>query len=263
MALNTRPLAVVTGGSKGIGFELAKQFAENGFDLVIAAEDAGALGEAQQALQASGAQVETVAADLSTNQGVQTLYDQLRGRPVDALAANAGVGLGRSFLDQSFEDVLRVINTNVVGTTQLLQLVGKDMREAGRGRILITSSIASQMPGAFEAVYNATKAYLQSLSFALRNELKDTGVTVTALLPGPTETDFFHRADLDDTRVGQSKKADAADVAKDGFEALMKGEGDVTSGFMNKVQVAIAKLSPDTALAETHRKMSEPGHAAG
>lgn len=265
MPMNTRPLAVVTGGSSGIGFELAKQFAENGFDLVIAADDAGGLAEARQALGSAGrdstADVRTVETDLSTSEGVRKLYDEVKsaGRPVDALAANAGVGLGHGFLDQDWNEVLKLINTNVTGTLNLIQLIGKDMRERGQGRILITSSIASLMPGTFQAAYNGSKAFLQSFSFALRNELKDTGVTVTALLPGPTDTNFFHRAQMDDTPVGRSdKKDDPADVARTGFEAMMKGEGDVVHGLHNKAQAAMAAVTPDSALAEAHRKMAEP-----
>ena len=251
-----RPLAVVTGGSSGIGLELAKQFAENGFDLIIAAEQADKL---QAAAAEIGGKVETVTADLSTEDGVQTLYRALNGREVDALAANAGRGLGEAFLDQEWDEVMKVVDTNITGTIRLVYLVGADMRARGDGKILITSSIASQMPGSFHAVYNATKAFLQSFSFALRNELKDSGVSVTALLPGATETNFFAVAGLEDTKVGQAKKDDPAKVARDGFEALMKGEGDVVSGLHNKLQVAAAKVIPDTALAEQHRGMAEPG----
>ena len=176
-----------------------------------------------------GAKVETLQADLSTESGVQELYDLVAGRPIDALAANAGHGLGQGFLDQSFDDILHVINTNITGTTRLLHLVGRDMRARGKGQILLTGSIAGLMPGAFAAVYNASKAYVDSFSFALRNELKDTGVSVTVLMPGPTETEFFHRAGLDDTAVGQAKKMDAADVAKIGYHAMQRGEGDVVA----------------------------------
>ena len=252
---SARPLAVVTGGSSGIGLELAKLFGRDGYDLLIASDD----GRLDQARAEIGGRVETVEADLATREGVDALYAALEGRPVAALAANAGHGLGHAFLDQEWKDVVHVIDTNVTGTLDLIQRVGRDMRARGEGRILITSSIASQIPGAFNAVYNASKAFIQSFSFALRNELKDTGVTVTALLPGATETEFFDRAGLDDTKVGQAKKDDPADVARDGYEALMKGEGDVTSGLKNKLQVAAARLAPDTALAEQHRGMAEPG----
>ena len=183
------------------------------------------------------------------------------GRPVSALAANAGIGLGHAFLDQDLDDAIKVVDTNIVGSLALIHAVGRDMRSAGMGRILITSSIASMIPGTFQAVYNGSKAFLQSFSFALREELKDSGVTVTALLPGATETDFFHRADLDDTKVGSSKKDDAEMVAKTGFEALMKGEGDAVAGFKNKLQAAATRVMSDSQLAGMHRGMAEPGSA--
>jgi short-subunit dehydrogenase len=254
----TKPLAVVTGASTGIGYELARECAENGFDLVIAADES-AINDAAQSLRQLGAAVEAVEADLATLDGVDRLYAAVRGRPVDALLANAGRGLGKGFLDQDFDDVRRVIDTNVTGTLYLLQKIGRDMRARGQGRILITGSIAGFMPGTYQAVYNGTKALLDSFSFALRHELKDTGITVTCLMPGPTETEFFERADMLDTKVGQQKKDDPADVAKTGFNAMMKGEGDVVSGWKNKLQTAIASVTPAGVLAEQHRKMAEPG----
>ena len=259
---DTRDLAVVTGASSGIGLELAKQFASNGFDLILAADRD--LSEAEQAVRADGgAVVQSLQADLSTRKGVDELYQAIKssGRPVAALAANAGIGLGHGFLDQELDDAIKVVDTNIVGSLALIHAVGRDMRSAGAGRILVTSSIASLMPGAFQAVYNGTKAFLQSFSFALREELKDTGVTVTALLPGPTETDFFHRGGLDDTKVGASKKDDAEMVAKTGFEALMKGEGDAVAGVKNKLQAAATRVMSDTQLAGMHRDMAEPGSA--
>jgi len=258
-AETVRPLALVTGASSGIGYELAKLFASDGFDLVVAADTP--LAEAKQAFEALGARVETLQADLSTEDGVQSLYDLVAGRPVDAFAANAGHGLGQGFLDQAFDDILHVINTNITGTTRLLHLVGRDMRARGRGQILLTGSIAGLMPGPFAAVYNASKAYVDSFSFALRNELKETGVSVTVLMPGPTDTEFFHRAGLDDTVVGQGKKMDPAKVAEIGFNAMKRGEGDVVAGVMNKAQAAMAGVTPQTALAEMHRKQAEPGGA--
>lgn len=253
---DSRQFAVVTGGSSGIGLELARLFVRDGYTVLIASDD----GRLDQAKQDLGGSVETLHADLSTREGVGSLYDAIAGRPVDALAANAGHGLGHAFLDQDFEEAMHVVNTNIVGTLDLIHRVGRDMRTRGQGRILITSSIASQMPGAFHAVYNASKAFVQSFSFALRNELKDSGVSVTALLPGVTDTDFFERADLMDTKVGQTQhKADPADVAKTGYDGMMKGEGDVTHGADNKAQVTMARITPDTALAESHRKMAEPG----
>ena len=261
---DSRPLAVVTGASSGIGLELARQFASHGFDLILAADRE--LGEAESAVESDGGVVvQSVLGDLSTDEGVARLYDAIRatGRPVEALAANAGIGLGHAFLDQTLEDAMKVVDTNIKGTLALIHAVGGDMRSAGKGRILITSSIASMIPGTFQAVYNGSKAFLQSFSFAIRNELKDTGVTVTALLPGATETEFFERADLTDTKVGSpaTKRDDAAMVAKVGFEGLMKGEGDVVAGFKNKLQAASTRIMSDSQLAEMHRGMAEPGSA--
>jgi len=256
-AETARPLAIVTGASSGIGYELARLFAKDGFDLVVAADTP--LAEAKQAFESLGARVETLQTDLSTEEGVQSLYDLVSGRPVDALAANAGHGLGEGFLDQDFDDILHVINTNITGTTRLLHLLGRDMRARGKGQILLTGSIAGLMPGAFAAVYNASKAYVDSFSFALRNELKDTGVSVTVLMPGPTDTEFFDRAGMEDTVVGQGKKMDPADVARIGYHAMQRGEGDVVAGVMNKLQAATAAVTPQTALAEMHRKQAEPG----
>ena len=258
MASNTRPLAIVTGASSGIGYELAKCCADHGFDLLIAADEP-AITEAAQDFRALGAAVETVEADLATLDGVDKLYAATHGRPVEALLANAGHGLGHGFLDQDFHDVRHVIDTNITGTLYLMQKVGRDMRTRGQGRILITSSVAGFMPGTFQAVYNGTKAFLNSFSWALRNEIQDTGVTVTCLMPGATETEFFERADMLDTKVGQAEKDDPADVAKAGFDAMMEGEGDVVTGWRNKLQTAVANVTPASMLAEQHRKKAEPG----
>jgi short-subunit dehydrogenase len=260
MATSNRPLAIVTGASSGIGYELAKLCVQNGFDLVVAADEA-AIQKAAEDFRALGASVDAVEVDLSTTDGVDQLYAAVNGRSVDALLANAGHGLGHGFLDQNFEEARHVIDTNVTGTIYLIQKIGREMRTRGQGRILITGSIAGFMPGAFQAVYNGTKAFMDSFSFALRNELKDSGVTVTCLMPGATDTDFFARADMEDTKVGAGKKDDPADVAKDGFDAMMKGEGDVVSGWKNKMQSAIANIVPAGVLAEQHRKMAEPGSA--
>jgi short-subunit dehydrogenase len=258
MATASRPLAVVTGASSGIGFELAKQCVQNGFDLLICADEPS-IRQAAELLQTGGARVEAVQADLADLKGVDQLYEAIGGRPVAALLANAGRGLGHAFLDQSFDDILRVLDTNVTGTLYLVHKVGRDMRAQNDGRILITGSIAGFMPGTYQAVYNGTKAFVDSFSFALRAELKETGVTVTCLMPGATETDFFERADMLDTRVGQGKKDDPADVARVGFEAMMRGDGDVVSGWRNKLQSAIANITPAGVLAEQHRRMAEPG----
>jgi short-subunit dehydrogenase len=253
-----KPLAIVTGASTGIGYELAKECAKNGFNLIVAADEP-AIDKAAKEFSQLGADVDAITADLATLEGVDEVYAAIRGRPVDALLANAGRGLGKGFLDQDFDDVRHVIDTNVTGTLYLLHKVGRDMRTRGKGHILITGSIAGFMPGTYQAVYNGTKAMLDSFSFALRHELNDSGVTVTCLMPGPTDTEFFARADMLDTKVGQAKKDDPAEVARIGFDAMMKGQGDVVSGWKNKLQTAIATVTPSGVLAEMHRGMAEPG----
>jgi uncharacterized protein len=258
MTSDTRPLAIVTGASSGIGYELAKCCAEQGFDLLIAA-DQPTIHHAAQEFRALGAVVEAIEADLATLDGVDKLYAAAQGRPVEALLANAGHGLGHAFLDQDFNTVRHIIDTNITGTLYLIQKVGRDMRARNQGRILITGSVAGFMPGTFQAVYGGTKAFLNLFSFALRNELKDTNITVTCLMPGATETEFFARADMLDTKVGQEEKDDPADVAKAGFEAMMKGEGDVVTGWRNKLQTTMANVTPSDMLAERHRQIAEPG----
>jgi short-subunit dehydrogenase len=259
MTSNARPLAIVTGASSGIGYELAKLCAENGFDLLVAADRP--LEEAVQTFRGLGAQVESIETDLATTEGVDRLCEAIKGRPVDYLLANAGHGLGRAFLEQDFAEVRHVIDTNITGTVYLIQKVGREMRARNRGRILITGSIAGFMPGSFQAVYNGTKAFIDSFSFALRNELKETEITVTCLMPGATDTEFFERADMLDTKVGTQEKDDPAKVARDGFDAMLKGESDVVSGWSNKIQTTLATVTPNEMLAEQHRKMAEPGTA--
>jgi short-subunit dehydrogenase len=260
MAQAQRKLAVVTGASSGIGLELAKLAASDGYDLIIASDETD-IEDAAKSLRTSGGQVATVVADLSDEEGVETLNEAIAatGRPVDLLFANAGRGLGHGFLDQDPAEWLRVIDTNVVGTLLLIHKVGNQMRAANSGRILVTGSIAGFMPGSFQAVYNATKAFIDSFCFALRNELQDTQVTVTCLMPGATDTRFFERAGMLDTKVGQDEKDDPADVAKAGYDAMMNGEGDVVSGWKNKVQASLANITPAGMLAQQHRKMAEPG----
>lgn len=262
MASNTRPFAIVTGASSGIGYELAKLCAENGYDLAVAADEP-IINEAAQAFRALGVTVEAVEADLATLEGVDKLYAATKWRPVEVLLANAGHGLGHGFLDQNFDEVRHVIDTNITGTVYLIQKVGRDMRTRGRGRILITGSIAGFMPGSFQAIYNGSKAFIDSFSFALRNELKDTGVTVTCLMPSATETEFFERADMLDTKVGHQEKDDPGKVARDGFDAMMRGDDDVVSGWKNKLQTTLANVTPARVLAEQHRKMAGAGVGRG
>jgi short-subunit dehydrogenase len=260
MAIPHPSFSVVTGASSGIGLELARIAANNGSDLLVVS-DGPDIEPVAEELRATGAIVEFVQADLATIEGVDVLYDKALSlaRPIDALFANAGRGLGRGFLDQDFPDIQRVIDTNVTGTTYLLHRFVRDMRQANAGRVLITGSIAGLMPGSYQAVYNATKAYVDSFAYALRNELKDTDVVITVLMPGPTDTDFFETADMLDTKVGQSKKADAADVAQAGYDALMRGDAHEVAGFGNKLQAMMTRFLTDGQLAEMHRKMAEPG----
>lgn len=256
----TRPLAVVTGASTGIGYELARCCIADGYDAIVCAEEPEIEVAAAGLRQVGdGAVVEAVLADLATEAGIEKLVAVIGDRPVDALFANAGVGLGDAFLDQDLRAAENVVNLNVNGTIALVHILGRRMRDRGRGRTLITGSIADFLPGSFQAVYNGTKAFLDSFSMALRNELKDSGVTVTCLMPGPTETEFFARADMLDTPVGRSdSKADPADVARQGYEAMKAGRSGVVTGFMNKVQTVFAGIIPDTVLAEMHRRTAEP-----
>ena len=260
MASADGPFAIVTGASSGIGYHLARECAQHGFDLLVAA-DRPEIAQAAEEFRGLGVGVDAIEADLARLEGVERLVAAVKGRAVDALLANAGHGLGHAFLDQDFDEIRAVIDTNVTGTIYLAHKVGKEMKARGSGRILFTGSIAGFMPGAFQAVYNGTKAFIDSFSFALRNELKDSGVTVTVLMPGATDTEFFARADMLDTKVGAGKKDDPADVAKVGFKAMMAGEGDVVAGLKNKIQATVANVTPASVLAEMHRKQAEPGSA--
>jgi len=257
--------SIVTGASSGIGLELARVAAEHGSDLLIAA-DGPEIHAAGEQLRTLGVRVEVVQADLATTAGVDHLCERALadGRPIDALFANAGRGLGHAFTDQDFGEIMRVIETNVTGTTYLLHRLLREMRSAGHGRVLITGSIAGLMPGSYQAVYNATKAYVDSLAYALRNELKDSGVSITCLMPGPTDTDFFDTADMLDTKVGENKKDDPAMVAKVGFDAMMRGDGHEVAGWANKLQAMMTRFVGDNTLADQHRKLAQPrGEAEG
>lgn len=249
--------AIVTGASSGIGLEIAKLAAADGYDLLVAADTP--FVDAAAGLQDLGVEVTQVEGDLSTSQGVDRLLDALGGRDVDVLVANAGHGLGHAFLDQSPDDWRHVIDTNITGTLLLLQPVLKAMVARGQGKVLITGSIAGHVAGSFHAVYNGSKAFVDSFAAAIGNELKDSGVTITCLKPGATDTNFFHRAEMDDTKVGQGKKADPADTAKTGWEAMLKGEHAVVDGWKNKAQVLASGVLPESVTAEMHAKQAEPG----
>ncbi len=256
-----RPLALVTGASSGIGFELARQFAEHGFDLLVNAED-HTVDTAAARLRSSGAAVSGFQADLRTTAGVDALWDavQATGRPLAAAALNAGVGRGGPFVENPLEGELSIIDLNVRSTVVLAKHVLREMAARGEGRVLFTSSIAATMPGPYQAVYNASKSFVQSFAEALAEELEDTGVTVTSLMPGPTDTEFFERGDLTDTRLGQGPKDDPAKVAEQGFEAMMKGERKVLGGsLMSKAQGVVNAVLPDRLKSAGHAKMAAPG----
>ncbi len=258
-----RRFAVITGASSGIGLELARVFAENGFDLLVTS-GSNKIERAADGLRDSGVDVTEVEADLATYDGVEKLWAaiQAAGRPVDAIAINAGVGVGGDFArETNLDDELNLIQLNVTSTVHLAKRVLKDMVARRSGKVLITSSIAGTMPAPLEAVYGASKAFGLSFAQSLRNELKDTGVTVTALQPGPTKPNFFHRAGMDNTKVGSEGKYtnDPREVAQQGYKALMEGEDHVfSSSLKTKVQGELGKFVPESVKAEQHRKMAEP-----
>lgn len=257
--MSQRKFAIVTGASSGIGLEIARLAAADGYDLLVVADTP--LIDASNQLQREGVEVHSVETDLSSFEGVDRLLDAAGGRPVDVLVANAGHGLGHAFFEQDPREWRHLVDTNIIGTLYLIQMVGRQMVARDEGRILITGSIAGHIAGSFQAVYNGTKAFIDSFSDALGNELKDTAITVTCLKPGATETEFFDRAGMEHTKVGASRKDDPADVAKTGWDAMIRGERSVVHGLMNKVQVAASKVLGGGISAELHRKQAEPGTA--
>lgn len=254
-------LALVTGASSGIGLELAAEFASRDWDLLICAEDAG-IDRAAEQLDALGAgQVRALREDLRTYDGVERLWAAARedGRAPAVAVLNAGVGQGGPFVENDLRDELDIIALNCTSTVHLAKRVLAEMKQRGAGKVLVTSSIAATMPGSFQAVYNASKSFVQSFALAVRNELKGTGVTVTSLMPGPTDTEFFERADMLDTPVGEGRKDDPAEVARQGYEALMDGKERVVAGSLKpKAQAAAAAVLPDSVKAQMHRRMAEP-----
>jgi len=262
--MNPRQLAVVTGASSGIGYELAREFAERGYDLVITAENA-AITEAAQHCERLGVEVTAIRADLRDPTELERFAAQAQGggRPVDVLAINAGVGVSGDFVtDTVLADDLAVVDLNVRSAVHLAKSLVPAMVTRGRGRVLFTSSIAATSPGPFQTVYHASKAFLQSFAQGLREELRDRGVSVTALMPGPTETRFFKRAGMTDTKIGAGPKDPAAEVARQAVDALLAGKDHVVAGSIrNKVQAVAGRVLPDRLLTAVHRKASEPGTA--
>jgi uncharacterized protein len=258
----TAPLAVITGASTGIGFEFGHIAAEAGYDLIIAADEP-LIESAAEDMRRHGGAVTALQANLAELKDVDRLLDAANGRVIDVLIANAGTGYGGAFLDQDVTKWRHTIDTNVTGTVYLLQRAIMDMVRRQHGRVLVTGSIAGYIPGPFNAIYNATKAFIDNFTEALRNELKDhEGVSLTTLMPGATDTEFFARAGMLDTAVGaDDDKADPAKVARDGWKAMLAGRGHIVSGLSNKVQVLASGAVPQRVLAEQHRAMAEPGSA--
>lgn len=261
-----RPFAVVTGASTGIGLELARQFVAGGFDVLVAAEDDRVHGvPAQLTRDAGGARAEALQVDLAQPAGVEQLWAAATagGRAVDAVALHAGVGVGGEFVHTPLADEQRMIDLNVGSVVHLAKLAAADMARRGDGRLLFTSSLAARVPAPYQAVYGATKAFVQSFAQSLRQELEQHGVTVTAFLPGPTDTEFFDRAGMQDTAMAQtSAKDDPATVAEQAFAALRKGRDHVVTGSLGtKVQGAVADVLPNAPLAKAQGKLAEPGSA--
>jgi len=269
MGVSLKPLGrqvmVITGASSGIGLELAREFVEHAFDVLMVAEEPE-IEAAAAGLRKPEGMVLAVQADLSDPNGVEQLFRRVMqlGRPVDALVLNAGVGVNGPFIETDLEAHLQLIDLNVTGAVHLAHLILPGMAARGEGGVLFTSSIAATTPTPYLSTYAASKAFLLSFAEALRVELKDAGVTVTALMPGPTDTNFFARADMEDTRLGQMKKDDPREVARDGFEALMAGKDHVVAGAKkNKLQVAAAQVVADKAIARLQGPMVKPRSGDG
>ncbi|HEY4049152.1 MAG TPA: SDR family NAD(P)-dependent oxidoreductase [Acidobacteriaceae bacterium] len=255
-------VAVVTGASSGIGLSLAKELASRGYDLVVCSSGER-LPEAAETIRSFGTNVIEVTADLSTREGVELLWREIAnlGRPVDVACINAGIGVGGQFWETDIDEELKMVELNCTGTVQLAKHIVRQMRELNTGKILFTSSIAGEMVASREAVYAATKAFVLSFAHSIRYELRDTGITVTALQPGPTDTDFFHRAGMDDTQVGTDgkKQSHSDDVAKDGIDALFAGKDHVYShSATTQLEGAVANLVPGSVKASRHEKMAKP-----
>lgn len=258
------PLVIITGASTGIGFELAKQFAKNGHELAIVS-NSDKIYEAALDLREFGQKVYEFKYDLSRREGVEKFFQEIKNldKEVETAVLNAGVGVGGEFVKTDIRDELNLINLNIVGTVHLTKLLLKELIPNG-GRLMFTSSISSDMPSPFEAVYGASKAFIQSFANALREEISESNISVTTLLPGPTNTNFFDRAGLSDTKVGAEMKYDnePEDVARQGFEAVMNRNHEViAAGTKTKIQGFINKYLPERLKGLIHKEMSEPGSA--
>lgn len=256
---NSAKWALITGGTSGIGKELANLFAKDQYNLVLVARNQQELDSTASELRTAGIEVKTFAKDLSKMDDAKALCNEI-DVPVEILVNDAGQGLYGLFKDNDLERELDIIHLNVCATVILTKHFVNEMTKRGSGRILNLGSIAGKLPGPWQAVYHATKAFVLSFTSAIREELKDSGVTITALLPGVTDTDFFNKAGMNDSKAVQDKEAMAApaDVAKDGYEALMAGEDRIISGLKNKVQVGAANLMPDSTVAHQLNEQQQP-----
>lgn len=261
--INNGSYALVTGASSGIGYELAKLFAQDGYNIIAVARSKDDLQKvADEFTEQYGVQVEVMPKDLFGETGATELYEEVKGRglEVEILVNDAGQGVYGLFVESDIEAQMRIIHLNIISFTRLTYHFLKDMVARNSGKILQVASVVSELPSPYQAVYGGTKAYVLSLTEALISEIKDTDVTITALQPGATDTDFFNKAGAQDSKIveDKSKLADPAKVAKDGYDALMKGDDKVVSGLKNKAQIAMANVVPDTMLANQMKKQSEP-----
>jgi short-subunit dehydrogenase len=253
--------ALITGATSGIGYELAKLFAKDQYNLVIVARNEKELNNCSNEMkQQYGVNVITIAKDLFKRESPFEVYDEVkaRGLQIDVLVNDAGQGQYGEFKDTDINRELDIIQLNIGAYITLTKCFLREMVDRKEGKILNVASIAGKMPGPYQSVYHGTKAFVQSWSEALRSELKDSGVTVTSLLPGATETDFFNKAQMQDSKIMQEDMSDPADVAKDGYDALMAGKDMIVSGMKNKMQVGMANVMPVSMVADKTKKQQEP-----
>ncbi|MFP7477974.1 SDR family NAD(P)-dependent oxidoreductase [Terribacillus saccharophilus] len=249
-----RKLAVITGASSGLGLELAKQFAQDNYDIAISGSS-DRIFEAADTIRDLGVEAYPHKADAATYDGVESFWNFISElkRPIEAVVLNVGIGLGGAFTDTDLEEELRLISINISGTVHMAKRVVHHMVPNGRGRILIVSSISATQPTPYETVYGPSKAFGYMFAESLREELRETGVTVTALLPGPTDTNFHSNAGMDSSKIGSSKKNDKALVAKQGYEALMNDEDHVVGGDeKTKQQAEDNRTTPEPVKAANH-----------
>lgn len=253
--------ALITGASEGIGYELAKIMARNRFNLVVTARREEILRELKSELEAStGVSVRVIQGDLSDMESVKKICNELKNDnvTVDVLINNAGFGDYGFFVESDWDKNYKMIELNIASLTYLSHLYGREMAQRGKGRIMNVASTAAFQPGPLMAVYYATKAYVLSFSEALANEMKDKGVTVTALCPGPTTSGFQRRASLKNARLfKKGAVASAGDVASYAFEAMMKGKVIAIHGFLNRIVANSVRFFPRHLIRASVRFIQE------